>query len=168
MSNLPEGAWDFGFEPPMTDPNGWSYAVREAVAHAIIDADQVVPPGWEGWLQEADAALTALAPFVAAREAAAEMRGRRDGCTLAPELPLEALPPPSGASALTLALAAAKREGMKAAAAWHDEQAAYCSRRAAERMAEGHRGAFGVLKTVQATHENSAKALRAAAKEIEP
>jgi hypothetical protein len=63
--------------------------------------------------------------------------------------------------ALARMLAEAKRAGMDQAAKWHDEQAAYCSKRAAERMAEGHRSAFGALKTVQATHENSAAAIRA-------
>jgi hypothetical protein len=53
---------------------------------------------------------------VAAREAAAELRGRRDGCTLRPELPLEALPPPAGASALAGRIAAARAEGMREAA----------------------------------------------------
>lgn len=61
----------------MTDAPGWPDEAREAVARAISAADQVVPPGWEGWLQEADAALAALAPFltekIAERERAAWM-----------------------------------------------------------------------------------------------
>jgi hypothetical protein len=73
---------------------------------------------------------------------------------------IRALPLPAP-DALARMLAEAKRAGMEEAAKWHDEQAAYCSKRAAERMAEGHRSAFGALKTVQATHENSAAAIRA-------
>ena len=69
------------------------------------------------------------------------------------------------ADALAAIRAEARREGMEMAAKWHDEQAAYCSKRASQRLAEGHRSAFGALKTVQATHENSAAAIRAAMKE---
>jgi hypothetical protein len=63
----------------MTEPNSRPMEVREAVAWAIRAADQTAPPGWQGWLQVADAALAALAPFVAAREAAAA-EAMREAC----------------------------------------------------------------------------------------
>jgi hypothetical protein len=68
---------------------------------------------------------------------------------------------------LATMLAAARREGMEAAASWHDEQAAYCAKRAPERRAEGQHTAADLLKALQAEHVNSAAAIRAAAKEDE-
>jgi hypothetical protein len=119
--------------------------------------------GWRGYLGPC------LAPAeVAAREQAAYQQGwgdREDDFIAGTERSGLIVMAPGELAAREAAAAEAMRDGMEAAAKWHDEQAAYCSKRAAERMAEGHRSAHGALRTVQATHENSAAALRAMAEE---
>jgi hypothetical protein len=57
----------------MTDPNGWPAHAREAVRAAIYDTLVLSDP----WAC-ADAALAALAPFVAARLAEARREGMQE------------------------------------------------------------------------------------------
>jgi hypothetical protein len=62
--------------------NGWPDGAREAVARAIAGAGLRTMIGGH-YVSRADAALAALAPFVAAREAAAFKRGAeamREAC----------------------------------------------------------------------------------------
>jgi hypothetical protein len=120
----------------MTDPNGWPDEARKVVAEAIGCAILEAPHcDAARYLAEADAALTALAPFVAAREAAAA-EAMREACVAWLELRektsrsfghhadaydiaarnLGLLPPPSASDALARIRAEARREGMEMAA----------------------------------------------------
>jgi hypothetical protein len=58
-------------------------------------------------------------------------------------------------------VAETRTKALEEAAAWHDEQAAYCAQRAQERLSDGWPEAMAVLKTTQASHLHSAAAIRA-------
>ncbi len=119
------------------DPAGWPDDVREAVARALRKRSTGLEVAkWQSWLPEADAALEATRPFVAASVAAAAEAMREEsarliesrccgdpGCRVSPVVcsqkaaadAIRALPIPS-ADALARRDAEMRREGMLKAA----------------------------------------------------
>jgi hypothetical protein len=161
----------------MTAP-GWPEKAREAVALAISEADQEVPPGWDGWLQEADAAIKALTPFVAALVAAGQ-EAVREACAseawtrwndqaaeVSPDYIADAIremPLPSAPEALAAIRAEARREGMLAAAAALERRARSCRPNPAYEAKEPLH--YEQCVAVADELESQATAIRAAAEE---
>jgi hypothetical protein len=147
----------------MTDHNTYTEAEVRAREASAAEAMREACATWhEGKANDIQNTLNTAPTWWSTLTVAGFISARDQHNTFARDI--RAIPLPH-ADALAAIRAEARREGMAKTALWHDEQAAYCSKRAQERLAEGHRSAFGALKTVQATHENSAEVIRAAALE---
>ena len=77
----------------MTAPNGWPDEAREVVGRAMRQAqykDRLLSSDWDSWqeaywLDQANAALAALAPFVAVALARARKKGMEEAAQIAAE-----------------------------------------------------------------------------------
>jgi hypothetical protein len=135
----------------MSDPNGWPDKPgvpknpEQNRTHRLV-----FPRGEHDWLWRAG-----LHPFWVTHT------GRLVEPAEIPSFRTRYLGPCLTPAEVAARVAETRTKALEEAAAWHDEQAAYCAQRAQERLSDGWPEAMAVLKTTQASHLHSAAAIRA-------